>query len=81
MKTSIMIAMSGFAVLAVTSASAAPAQDSGWYAGFNVGTSKAKIDDARITSGLLSDGFSTVSITEDNSHLGYKLFAGYDFNR
>jgi OOP family OmpA-OmpF porin len=57
------------------------AEDSGWYLGFNAGEAKAKIDDERITSSLLGAGFTTASIRDDNEHFGYKVFAGYDFNR
>lgn len=55
--------------------------DMGWYGGFNVGQSSAKIDDARITSKLLGSGFATSSITNDDTDTGYKLFGGYKFNR
>ena len=67
--------------LAGTASSSALADDSGWYVGANVGQSEAKIDDARITSGLLAGGFTTTSIAEDESDLGYKLFGGYQFTR
>ena len=59
----------------------AMAEDSGWYGGINVGQSRAKIDDARIVSGLLGSGFVTPSITNDDRDTGYKLFGGYQFNR
>lgn len=67
--------------LAGPASSSALADDSGWYVGANVGQSEAKIDDARITSGLLAGGFTTTSIAEDESDLGYKLFGGYQFTR
>ena len=75
---------SGTLCLAVLAAIASPfalADDTGWYGGFNIGQSKAKIDDARITSGLLGSGLATTSITEDNRDTGYKVFGGYKFNR
>lgn len=56
------------------------ADDSSWYIGGNVGQSKAKIDDPRITNSLLVSGFSTTNITDDNRDTGYKLFAGHRFN-
>ena len=59
----------------------AVAADSDWYGGFGVGRSKAKIDDARITSELLGSGLATTSITDDNRDFGYKLFGGYKFNQ
>lgn len=73
--------MLGLAVLAAVASPLAMADDTGWYAGVNVGQSRAKIDDARITSNLLGSGFATTSITDDNRDTGYKLFAGYKVNR
>ncbi len=73
--------MAALAALAVTLSPAASADDSGWYAGFNAGQSRAKIDDARIDSGLLLNGLTTTSISDDNHHFGYKVFGGYEFNR
>jgi OmpA-OmpF porin, OOP family len=57
------------------------AADSGWYVGAGIGQSKAKIDDARITSGLLGAGLTTTSMTEDKHDTAYKIFGGYKFNR
>lgn len=71
----------GLVALAIIAIPFAAAQDSGWYAGFNVGKSKAKIDDARIASGLLGSGFTMTSITNDEKDTGYKVFGGYQFNR
>ena len=59
--------------------SGAPAM--GWYGGVSMGQSNAKIDEARITSSLLGAGFATTSITSDDTDTGYKIFAGYKFNR
>ncbi|MFA7279316.1 MAG: OmpA family protein [Sterolibacterium sp.] len=67
--------------LAVIASPYAIADDSGWYGGVGVGQAKAKIDDARITSGLLGGGFATTSIKDDNRDTGYKVFGGYQFNR
>src|ERR1700689_1287691 len=69
------------AALALTSSPAAFADDAGWYAGFNAGQSRAKIDDSRIADGLLGDGLTTTSINDDNHHFGFKAFGGYEFNR
>ncbi len=55
--------------------------DAYWYGGLNIGQSRAKIDDGRITNDLLGAGFTTTSINDDNHHFGYKLFAGYKFNQ
>ncbi len=59
----------------------AMAQDSGWYIGANVGQTRAKIDNAGITSGLLGSGFATTSIDDHERDTGYKLFGGYQFNK
>jgi OOP family OmpA-OmpF porin len=69
------------AALTVTSSLTAFADDAGWYAGFNAGQSRAKIDDGRIVNGLVSAGFTTTSISNDDRHFGYKVFGGYEFNR
>jgi OOP family OmpA-OmpF porin len=73
--------MATLATLAVTLSATAFADDAGWYVGFNAGQSRATIDDARITSGLLGEGLTTTSISDDNSHFGFKVFGGYEFNR
>jgi OOP family OmpA-OmpF porin len=57
------------------------AQDHGWYLGGNVGKSTAKIDDARITSGLLSGGLVTTTLDDKLKDTGFKLFLGYQFNK
>jgi OOP family OmpA-OmpF porin len=78
-KTSVML---GVAALMALAAAPAIAQDSsGWYAGANVGRSDAKIDDTRITGGLLGQGLATSSIDERDHDRGYKIFGGYQFHR
>lgn len=71
----------GLAALAVIVSPFAVADDTGWYVGANVGQSRAKIDDARITSSLLGSGFTTTSLTNDDRDTGYKIFGGYQFNK
>lgn len=72
----------GLLALAVIASPFAMADDSaGWYGGASIGQSRATIDDARITSGLLGDGFSTTLITNEDRDLGYKIFGGYQFNK
>lgn len=71
----------GLAALAIITSPFAMAGDLGWYIGGNVGQSRAKIDDARITSNLLGGGFTTTSIVDDNRDTGYKLFGGYQYNK
>ena len=69
------------AALALTLSPSVFADDAGWYTGFNAGQSRAKIDDARIADGLLGEGFTTTSISNDDRHFGFKAFGGYEFNR
>lgn len=58
------------------------AQDGGYaYGGLSVGQSRARIDDARITSGLLDAGLTTTGMVRDDKGVGYKLFGGYQMNR
>ena len=71
----------GLAALAVLASPFAMADDTGWYVGGNVGQSRAKIDDERITSSLLGAGFTSTSITDDDRDLGYKIYGGYQFNK
>ncbi len=59
----------------------AMAENDGWYLGFNDGRSKAKLDDAQITSGLLGGGFATATFDEDDRDNGFKVFGGYQFNK
>ncbi len=71
----------GLAALAVIASPFATAADSGWYGGANIGQSRAKIDDARINSGLLANGFATSSIIDRDNSTGGKIFGGYQVNR
>jgi OOP family OmpA-OmpF porin len=71
----------GLLALAIIASPLAAAQDSGWYLGANVGKSKSKIDDERITSGLLGSGFTVTTLDDRNDDTGYKVFLGYAFNR
>ena len=66
---------------AVMNSPLAVADDSGWYAGANIGQSRAKIDDARITTQMLVAPTTAVSIVDDNRDTGYKLFGGYRYNK
>lgn len=72
----------GLVALAAIVSPFAMADDApGWYVGANVGQARAKIDDARITSGLLGSGFATTSIIDDDRNTGYKIFGGYQINK
>ena len=70
----------GLAVIAAITSQFAAAEDAGWYAGANVGQTRAKIDDPRIAAQLLGAGLATTSIVDNNRDTGYKLFGGYRFN-
>lgn len=71
----------GLAAFAALASPLAMAQDTGWYGGANVGQSRATIDDARIRSGLLNDGFTSATIVDDDRSTGYKIFGGYQLNK
>lgn len=66
--------------LALFASPMALAQQSGWYGGANVGRTGAEIDDARIASGLLGQGFNTSSIDDRDRSNGFKLFGGYQLS-
>ena len=67
--------------LAIMASTCALADDSSWYVGGNLGESRAKIDDARITAGLLGSGLTTTSINDNSRDTAYKIFGGYQFNK
>lgn len=71
----------GLAVLAAITSQFAIADDSGWYAGANIGQSRAKIDNARIAAQLLGAGLATTSMVNNDRDTGYKLFGGYRVNK
>jgi OOP family OmpA-OmpF porin len=73
--------MLGLVALALIASPSAMAQDSGWYAGFNVGQSKAKIDDDKITRGIVPAGFVITSISDNDTSTGFKVFGGYSINK
>ncbi|MFZ1377359.1 MAG: OmpA family protein [Geothrix sp.] len=73
--------MLGLVALALIASTPIQAQDSGWYAGFNVGKTKAKIDDEKITSGIVGAGFTVTSIQDHDDGTGFKVFGGYQFNK
>jgi OOP family OmpA-OmpF porin len=54
--------------------------NTGVYVGVGAGESQAKIDNARITQGLLGSGFVTDSLTEDNKGNAYKAYIGLPIN-
>jgi OOP family OmpA-OmpF porin len=48
----------------------------GIYLGLGAGESKARIDSERIRQGLLDQGLSTSTLTEDSRDTGYKAYVG-----
>lgn len=73
--------ISGLAALVCLTAAPAVAQDSGYYyGGLSLGQSRARVDEPRITAGLLGAGLATTSINSDNRSAGFKLFGGYQLH-
>ena len=70
----------GLVALAVIANPSAMADNSGFYGGINLGQSRANIDDKRIAREMLSGGFTTTSIKDDDEDIGFKIFGGYQFN-
>ena len=81
MKISTIPGTLSLVALALVASPYARAQDSGWYLGLNVGQSRAKIDDTRITSGLLGAGLGVTALQDHDKDTGFKVFGGYEFNR
>jgi OmpA-OmpF porin, OOP family len=72
----------GLIALAASFSSTAFANDySAWYMGANAGQSTADIDNELIVQNLLDTGFTTTAFEEEENDTGYKVFAGYQFNR
>lgn len=67
--------------VAMSSAAVAQSDDSGWYAGMNAGQSRARLDDRKITADLLAGGFTATAISNDDRHVGFKAFGGYEFSK
>ena len=69
------------AAIACIAAPTAFAQDSGYgYGGLSFGQTQARVDEPRITAGLLGAGLATTNFDRDNSDTAYKLFGGYQFH-
>ncbi len=69
------------ATLAVFSSPWALAQDSGWYAGANLGSASTSIDGAKINSGLVGNWFNSSTTVKDEHSTGYKVFGGYRLDK
>lgn len=76
--TACMLGVIGCLVIA---SPAVLAEETHWYLGGNIGQSKAKIDRDRINAQLIDGGFTSSTISDNDSDTAYKLFAGYHFNR
>jgi OOP family OmpA-OmpF porin len=81
MKRSRISVLLGIVALALIASPSAMAQDSGWYIGGNVGKTKAKIDDARITNDIAGAGFTVLTLDNHDDGTGFKLLGGYSFNK
>lgn len=76
-----LLALASLGALTATS-SWAQAQESGYfYGGLGVGQTRAKIDEARISAGLLGSGLTTSGFARDEKDTGYKVFGGYQLSR
>ena len=72
------------AAFAITFASSAWSQEEiGFYLGANFGATSADSGDAadELRNDLVASGFGSASASVDESDTGYKIFAGYQFNR
>ena len=76
-RTSIALVVS----MAGTASLPALAEDSGWYLGGNIGKTRSLIDDAKTTTDFFGTGYGITGMKLDQEDTGYKLFAGYDFNK
>jgi OmpA-OmpF porin, OOP family len=83
MKSIALMHFAGLAGLACLGATSASAQEAPgyFYGGASIGQSRAKIDDARIRAGLLSQGLATSAMSSDEESLAWKAFGGYQLNR
>lgn len=76
------LSLSACATLALAVTLPASADDlSGWYIGGSAGQSQANIAKKEIVADLLTAGLVTTSFKKDETDLGFKLLAGYRWNR
>ncbi|MEO8279297.1 MAG: OmpA family protein [Ideonella sp.] len=52
-----------------------------FYGGLSLGAARARIDQERITAGLLSNGLTVTGFSRDESSSSGRLFGGYQLNR
>ena len=83
MTTPRRLRLRSLAAIGCLGVAAASAQDgsSYFYGGLSVGQSHARIDEERITAGLLGVGLTTTAMSRDERDTAYKLFGGYQLNR
>lgn len=83
MKPKHLIQIMSLLGVAVLSAPAAYAADPGsWYGGINIGQSEAQDTSAsEINSTLTGSGLTVSGTSVDDTDTGWKLFAGYQFNK
>jgi OOP family OmpA-OmpF porin len=81
MKFSRAFSTLSFATLSTIAAPLAIAADNGWYLGVNGGQSEVDVDEDRIAADLLSQGFGTTFMDDNERDKGFKVFGGYQFSR
>lgn len=70
----------GLAVLLCMVGTGAMAQQTtGWYGGFNLGESRAKIEQDNFLPALRANGFDPQFITHDDKDVAFKILGGYQF--
>lgn len=57
------------------------AQEFGWYMGANIGKSRGRLEDAKISNAILGGSIVATSFSHQDRETGYKVFAGYKFNQ
>jgi len=81
MKTNkITQAISVLVLAGMTLPALATTQD-GWYLGVGAGQASAKIADDEIIDDLQDAGYQVTEFRNDELDVGYKIFAGYQFNK
>lgn len=68
-------------MLAPTAVQAQTTEPAYGYGGLSLGESRARIDEERITAGLLGNGLRVTGFRSDERSLSGRLFGGYQFNR
>jgi OOP family OmpA-OmpF porin len=81
--TRIASAIAVLALAAIASPSFAQSNNDmvGLYGGVSAGPTRATIDEPRIRSTLVNNGFTVDSFTDDNRSVGGKVFGGYQFDK